>query len=284
MNNITIAREHITPAMAASFLENNSRDNRHLNMNDVRKYARDIKNGKFFCTHQGIAFDEDGNLIDGQHRLEAIKLADRPVDMLVTRNLPHDVIQFLDHGRTRSIADTMTVTNPGTDAAARARRNHRLVAAMRMLAYCNDGQRASYSVSDTQRMFDKFNDEVVVMVDIIPGNNTGCGRAEVLSAATAAMHCGVTKDQISAFFRAFSMKDMSGCVDYNVNAAIAWRSRIESIRMGSSFMSKKKIYLGTQNAIYHFVNNTGVDKIVVPNTARYDVLTDVKSVLNSSNT
>jgi hypothetical protein len=34
-------------------------------------------------THQGIAFDTQGVLVDGQHRLAAIIEADRPVELTV---------------------------------------------------------------------------------------------------------------------------------------------------------------------------------------------------------
>ena len=41
-------------------------------------------------THQGIAFDENGVLQDGQHRLCAIVSANKPVDMMVTSGLSPD--------------------------------------------------------------------------------------------------------------------------------------------------------------------------------------------------
>jgi hypothetical protein len=76
----------ITPAMAKAWLEHNA-NNRSLNQDWVDLLARAMREGKFDTTHQGIAFDADGNVIDGQHRLHAIIASGVTVRMLVTRGL-----------------------------------------------------------------------------------------------------------------------------------------------------------------------------------------------------
>lgn len=59
----------------------------------IRSIAQDIINGKWLFNHQGIAFNVEGKLIDGQHRLEAIIAADgiQPgilVPLMITWALP----------------------------------------------------------------------------------------------------------------------------------------------------------------------------------------------------
>lgn len=76
----------ITPEMAIDYLELN-KVNRKLRMNKVRLYSDDMKNGKWRITHQGIAFNEDGFLIDGQHRLNAIIHSEVSVKMIVARDV-----------------------------------------------------------------------------------------------------------------------------------------------------------------------------------------------------
>lgn len=53
----------------------------------VRRYAQDMRKGKWLVTHQGIAFDSAGNLIDGQNRLRAVVLSNCKVAMRVTFNV-----------------------------------------------------------------------------------------------------------------------------------------------------------------------------------------------------
>jgi hypothetical protein len=72
----------ITPAKAAEWLEANT-TNRPVSRTVVRSFAEAMKRGEWIVTHQGIAFDVSGVLIDGQHRLAAVLDADVPVAMTV---------------------------------------------------------------------------------------------------------------------------------------------------------------------------------------------------------
>jgi hypothetical protein len=90
----------ITPKMAREWLQTN-RNNRHVNANKVSLYAADMMAGRWRLTHQGIAFDENGNLIDGQHRLLAIIKADCEVTMSVSTGVPNDSKWMFDIGNNR---------------------------------------------------------------------------------------------------------------------------------------------------------------------------------------
>jgi hypothetical protein len=80
--------EIITPKMAMDWLEHHNPKNRPISETTVQSYAQDMKNKRWLLTHQGIAFNEDGHLIDGQHRLWAIVMADVEIEMSVTRGIP----------------------------------------------------------------------------------------------------------------------------------------------------------------------------------------------------
>lgn len=98
----------VAPAQAAAWLDQNE-NNRPINWNYVAQLARDMKAGRFACTHQGIAFDTSGRLIDGQHRLWAIVDADVPVRVRVFRNEPPENIVHIDGNCPRRAADRMTL-------------------------------------------------------------------------------------------------------------------------------------------------------------------------------
>ncbi|MEU0697780.1 hypothetical protein ABZ349_27875 [Streptomyces niveus] len=99
----------VTPEIAEAFLSQASA-NRRLDLGQVRALAESILRGEWRLTHQGIAFDETGELLDGQHRLHAIIEANTPVEMLVFEGLPKDVFSVLDTGKRRSAADTLYST------------------------------------------------------------------------------------------------------------------------------------------------------------------------------
>jgi hypothetical protein len=98
----------LTPALAAAWLEKND-NNRPINWNYVSQLARDMKAGRFRCTHQGIAFDTEGRLIDGQHRLWAVLEADVTVRMRVFYNEPPENIVLIDGNCPRRAADRMSL-------------------------------------------------------------------------------------------------------------------------------------------------------------------------------
>lgn len=99
----------VTPEIAETLLSRAS-VNRRLNKGQVTSLAGAILRGEWKLTHQGIAFDDTGALLDGQHRLNAIIEANTPVEMLIFEGLPKDVFPVLDTGKRRSAADALLST------------------------------------------------------------------------------------------------------------------------------------------------------------------------------
>jgi hypothetical protein len=60
-------------------------------------------------THQGIAFDVNGVLVDGQHRLAAIIEADLPVELTVFTDVDEGTFDVLDTGKRRNAADVLAI-------------------------------------------------------------------------------------------------------------------------------------------------------------------------------
>jgi hypothetical protein len=85
----------ITPAKAAEMLESNT-TNRPLSRPVVRAFAEAMERGDWMVTHQGIAFDVNGVLVDGQHRLAAVIEAEIPVDMTVFTEVDEGTFDVLD--------------------------------------------------------------------------------------------------------------------------------------------------------------------------------------------
>lgn len=107
---MTMTYEHITPDLAAEYLKRNS-VNRTLTKSTYVSYARDIVAGDWTeKTSNSISFDEDGRLVDGQHRLNAIVRAGRAVDMWVCRNVSSAGVY--DNNRKRSASDQITIARP----------------------------------------------------------------------------------------------------------------------------------------------------------------------------
>ena len=98
----------ITPAKAAEMLDANT-TNRPLSRTLVRGFAEAMIRGEWMVTHQGIAFDVNGVLVDGQHRLAAVIEADVAVEMTVFTEVEDGTFDVLDTGKRRNAADVLAI-------------------------------------------------------------------------------------------------------------------------------------------------------------------------------
>lgn len=98
--------EIITPSIARKYLALN-RSNRPIRRQLVLQLADLMKQGKFYASHQGIAFYDTGELADGQHRLSAIVESGLDAEMLVTRGLSPQSNHCIDRGIARTARDTL---------------------------------------------------------------------------------------------------------------------------------------------------------------------------------
>lgn len=108
----------VTPEQALQWLEGNTH-NRSISQAHVMCMARDMKDDRWRLTHQGIAFDTDGLLIDGQHRLWAIVEANITITMRVFFNEPPENRQVLDSGQRRSNLDILQLSGQVGEVTSR---------------------------------------------------------------------------------------------------------------------------------------------------------------------
>lgn len=94
----------VTPEQAQAWLEGNVH-NRTVRDSKVEQYGRDMVAGRWMLTHQGIAFDKAGTMIDGQHRLFAIMNTGVSVRMMVTYNAEMETQAVIDGGLIRTMVD-----------------------------------------------------------------------------------------------------------------------------------------------------------------------------------
>lgn len=99
----------VTPEMAKEWLEKYNHQNRSLNIERAKVYRDIILSNNWVVTHQGIAFSDDGNLIDGQHRLKGIELSGVAVEVMVTKGLQFCDTKAIDNGRVRSMQDQLRI-------------------------------------------------------------------------------------------------------------------------------------------------------------------------------
>lgn len=104
---ITFQVIDVTPALAEKWLKSNDKEQRHLREGVVDTYASDMRLGRWKLTHQPIAFNEAGVLVDGQHRLHAVIASGCTIRFVVAAAMGLSVHDPIDRGAKRSIADLL---------------------------------------------------------------------------------------------------------------------------------------------------------------------------------
>ncbi len=98
----------ITPHLASIYLERNN-VNRILRPPVVASYADQMRRGQWKLTSQGISFDTNNNLVNGQHRLYAVIKSGVSVKMSVTFEEDPEAFKYIDTSKRRTVSDVFYI-------------------------------------------------------------------------------------------------------------------------------------------------------------------------------
>lgn len=95
----------ITPEYAQKLLKKTEAAgiiNRKVNQRTVDMYVKALREGKWKLNGEDIKLDEDGYVIDGQHRLLACVKSGLPITTCFKTGIPRDTFDTIDCGRIRN--------------------------------------------------------------------------------------------------------------------------------------------------------------------------------------
>lgn len=130
-----VFRVLVTPDMARAMLTANTH-NRKPRASDITHYGSAMNEGAWLLTHQPIAFDINGVLLDGQQRLGAIIESGKPADVFIMVGMPPESFDVVDTHRKRTSADTLYVLGET--------QVHRLAAVCRMVHIYDTDQQGDW--------------------------------------------------------------------------------------------------------------------------------------------
>jgi hypothetical protein len=243
----------ITPDMAREFLAKNMKNNRHVMKNTVHSYARMMRNGNWNLTHQGIAFDENGELVDGQHRLAAIAEANVPVEMMVTYDVHHapGEVFTIDMGRKRTYAN-VTMMSGIDDPVVRYMGTY----ISSYIRYKMPGGRKA-EPAEIMDYIDRHYEDVRKLYYCVGGVGHGEGvrggtcklPALVGAAVLAAIYRGENADALYKFVRVYRYNEVSNCTGYNAKFVLNLRDYVRH------FKSTSEVYDRCESTIWAFAHN-----------------------------
>jgi hypothetical protein len=100
--------ENITPKKAEYYLSMNTQ-NRPVNDSRVYEYARVMQAGQWKFNGDTIKVSKSNVLLDGQHKLMAIKKSGVSLPFIVITDLEDDVFSTLDQGMKRTFAQLLSI-------------------------------------------------------------------------------------------------------------------------------------------------------------------------------
>ena len=108
---ITSKVETVTPEIAEKILEASKEQvkNRHVMDRHVEWLAEQMRSGKWKTNGEPIILDDEGCLLDGQHRLWAVTVAGVSIETMVTRGVDRATFATIDTGATRKAADVLSI-------------------------------------------------------------------------------------------------------------------------------------------------------------------------------
>lgn len=107
-NGVTSQTVDLTPALARVLINRNT-GNRRLSDALVASLARDIAGGSWLFNGEAVIVSRDGYLNDGQHRCEAVILANHPIKTIIIIGVERETRLTLDQGRVRTGGDFLAM-------------------------------------------------------------------------------------------------------------------------------------------------------------------------------
>jgi hypothetical protein len=105
--NTTVSIEMIKPNEAQQLLETRSEQERHVRATAVARYTTEILSGRWRISADAIVIVR-GALMNGQHRLMAVKRANKACEFLVFRTDDERIYEILDCGVKRTVSDVLS--------------------------------------------------------------------------------------------------------------------------------------------------------------------------------
>lgn len=112
-NKMTVAIHTFEPSVCKIIFESLNPKNRKFKQIHGEKLTRVMSEGKWDANGETIKFDQNGNLIDGQHRVYAAWKSGVPLKTVVVYGLEPESQNTIDVGAKRNISDVLTLNGIG---------------------------------------------------------------------------------------------------------------------------------------------------------------------------
>ena len=254
---INVMEMEVSPNLASEWLKKNKK-NRLISQRLVNQYAADMDSGKWSLTHQSIAFHENGDLADGQHRLSAVIKAGKPVTMMVAFGIKGSAVMDIDSHRARSKADSIRIGEM-SDWIGKDQ-----IAAVRSFA-----PNKSLSTHQIVNMANSIDVSLIFATRHLRTKRRGI-TSSIVSAAIALAHMhGEDESLLARFCEVLISGVAASDADSSAIRLREWMIKGGATMHGQS--QRNEAGLRTQRAIKAFVDRQPMKKLTLPSAEIYPV-------------
>lgn len=266
--------EYITPKKAAEYLEHNKL-NRAIRSRHLELLIREMKAGNWKLTHQGIAFDEAGNLLDGQHRLTAVVLSGVTIQSMVTRDLPQQAARSIDTQATRNYNDSHVFDNKDRPAIFK---NTRAQAAVRGL--CRFAYKQHYQLINSQvdSLMAAWRDKLEAL-DRAAMRRTRNAGATINAAMLAALLNGEDEADIFSFYSVYMLGDTKYSEGRNIQAPFRLANAVMKEKEKFGRLNRERMHNIAQNAVWQYIHCDKTTMLKATDTLRYPAYDMIEKIL-----
>jgi hypothetical protein len=259
----------ITPVMAERWINEFNNSNRKLREGVAEKYAADMLNGKWTKCPAPIAFYDDGQLADGQHRLWALVISGMTLEFVVVTGLSREDGLNIDTGLGRSLVDNARISGQSE------RLSNVLVSTARAIEFGSSnataGKRA-LTFAETIEIVNAHREAALFAERVVKRKQGLCG-ATIYAAVGRAFEHGVDPTKLERFCQVLGTGLYEG--DSETAAIILRNYLLSKNGTANATAMWRDTFLRAQRAIQAFVEGrrltiirAGEDEIYPPLTTR----------------
>lgn len=134
---IEVKAINLTPNIAKELLKSNYQKQRNISESRVNAYAQDMLSGSWVLNGETFALDQNGMLLNGQHRCTAVVKSGITIPAIFVTGLSTESFKTIDQGFLRSMAQILTIDGYKSSAL--------LASLARTIIYYNESKQVTRS-------------------------------------------------------------------------------------------------------------------------------------------
>jgi len=235
----------VTPQMAREFLDNH-KNYRSLTMKRVQMYSEAMQEGRWSIA-QPLIFSDEGTLIDGQNRLEAVIRCGIPQRFTVLTGIPQSSTSAIDGGQPRTGNQVLKHERPDASSVAQVIRAVKELPSTEGRACLN---------SEIPILWDKYLPYIKIGCDMTQSKHKGICKAPFRASIVRALMCNPQhEDKIQTLV----VETTSGIVKNSKNAGLLMKLLLAPYQSGS--VMRVQLYLKCARILHAEIKNTQLSKI-----------------------